>query len=986
MKFLSFVEILKGQVFEWDFDLFQVSAAARTSDRHSEKHQSKDNFVRGCYMVNWAQYRPYNGSYFAKDYETGLCTHVFLAFATLSDKYEVTTSEWNDIGSFYDVMKEFKRQDPNLKVLLSLGGWSFGTKKFKKVASSSKLKNSFVASLMRFLRKHSFDGFDLDWEYPDTESDRRAMAIAERIHWEKTRGRRPQLILTAAVAASQDKIEKGYDVPALARYVDFVNVMTYDFHGSWEKRTGINSPLFAGNHRSYSEATMSTSSAVNFWVAKGMPREKIIVGLPTYGRGWTLLNPSDFSVGSKAIDASLPLNYTRAPGVIAFYESCELLKQGAKSFRDKETGSVILVRENQWFSYDDTESFTQKLRWIKENHFGGAFVWSLDTDDFKGIFCPQYKGMTYPLVRTMSAILSNKENGLGVSERRVFLRSTHPSPVKVLPDSFSCPDDGLFANPLDDHSFYNCSNRIPVKKYCENGTSFSSENKICSQPSQPTLRPFLKPQNWSMVSSTAFGVLEMAVFFVCLSYAENIFLCPSDGIFPDPATCDSFYSCAFDRAYLMTCSAGTLFNPEIGTCDHAYNVSCLATASGAVYLKKTDVAILDVTNRSWLYFQCEPFSAEEEKKNVFIRGCYFTNWSQYRPESGKYLPENYEDGLCDYIFFAFAWMKDTFEITNFEWNDIDTLYKGIAKLKSRDSNLKTLLSIGGWTFGTRKFKTMAFNSENRQTFIKSVIEYLRRHEFDGLDIDWEYPENEEDKRNMVKLFQEVRDSFIREKRDHGKSRLLLTAAVSASQSKIDTVYDVPNLAKLLDFINLMSYDFYGSWDLQTGTNSPLFSQLCDSSSSSPSTMAGAAAHWNARGMPKKKIIIGLPTYGRGWRLKNASTKNLGSPANGPSQSLKYTRESGIASYYECCEMLANGAEQYWNNETRTPYLVKDDQWFSYDNEESFTHKIDWIIREGYGGAFVWSLDMDDFGGTFCANKSDNKKYPLTRLLKALNNV
>ncbi|KHJ46656.1 hypothetical protein D918_02977 [Trichuris suis] len=515
-----------------------------------------------------------------------------------------------------------------------------------------------------------------------------------------------------------------------------------------------------------------------------------------------------------------------------------------------------------------------------------------------------------------------------------------------------------------------------------------------------------------MILSAAFVFSEATVFFACLCYAENIFICPSDGIFPDPATCDGFYSCAFDRAYLMTCSAGTLFNPEIGTCDHAYNVSCIATASGTVYLKKTDVAIVDVTNTrpenvrlvmdattlqeltpSICY--CPKIvpvqgmytsDAEDGKKNVFIRGCYFTNWSQYRPESGKYLPENYEDGLCDYIFFAFAWMKDTFEITNFEWNDVDTLYRGIAKLKSRDPNLKTLLSIGGWTFGTRKFKTMAFSSENRQTFIKSVIEYLRRHEFDGLDIDWEYPENEEDKNNMVKLFQEVRDSFVREKRDHGKSRLLLTAAVSASQSKIDTVYDVPKLAKLLDFINLMSYDFYGSWDFQTGTNSPLFSQLCDSSSSSPSTVAGAAAHWNARGMPKKKTIIGLPTYGRGWRLKDASVKNPGSPANGPSQSLKYTRESGIASYYECCEMLANGAEQYWNNETRTPYLVKDDQWFSYDNEESFMYKIDWIIREGYGGAFVWSLDMDDFGGTFCASNGDGKKYPLVRLLKALTNV
>ncbi|KFD62705.1 hypothetical protein M514_09163 [Trichuris suis] len=884
---------------------------------HSEKHQSKGNFIRGCYMANWAQYRPYNGSYFARDYETGLCTHVFLAFAAMSDKYEVTTSEWNDVASFYDVMNEFKRHDPNLKVLLSLGGWSFGTKKFKNMSSSAELRTSFIASLMRFLRKYSFDGFDLDWEYPDTASDRLAMvelckAIAERFHWENRRGKKPALLLTAAVAAGQDKIEKAYDVPALARqciftYLDFVNVMTYDFHGSWETKTGINSPFSVGGSRSQWDSTLSTVSAINFWVAKGMPKEKIVVGLPTYGRGWTLSNAHDFSVGSKATGASHPLNYTRAAGVIAFYESCELLTQGAKSFRDNETGSLILVHGDQWFSCDDGESFTRKLQWIKENRYGGAFVWSLDTDDFKGIFCRQYKGVTYPLVRTMGSILRYEENKRGV-------------PLVV---------------PTTSIRFTIGRAEFPSKYNAKMALCSAVKIRYVLSHQNPLYGRQLRHGPRSMILSAAFVLSEATVFFACLCYAENIFICPSDGIFPDPATCDGFYSCAFDRAYLMTCSTGTLFNPEIGTCDHAYNVSCIATASGTVYLKKTDVAIVDVTNTR---------------------------------------PENHSVH-CFISFFR-----------NFEWNDVDTLYRGIAKLKSRDPNLKTLLSIGGWTFGTRKFKTMAFSSENRQTFIKSVIEYLRRHEFDGLDIDWEYPENEEDKNNMVKLFQEVRDSFVREKRDHGKSRLLLTAAVSASQSKIDTVYDVPKLAKLLDFINLMSYDFYGSWDFQTGTNSPLFSQLCDSSSSSPSTVAGAAAHWNARGMPKKKTIIGLPTYGRGWRLKDASVKNPGSPANGPSQSLKYTRESGIASYYECCEMLANGAEQYWNNETRTPYLVKDDQWFSYDNEESFMYKIDWIIREGYGGAFVWSLDMDDFGGTFCASNGDGKKYPLVRLLKALTNV
>uniref|UniRef100_A0A5S6Q0U9 Chitin-binding type-2 domain-containing protein n=1 Tax=Trichuris muris TaxID=70415 RepID=A0A5S6Q0U9_TRIMR len=525
-----------------------------------------------------------------------------------------------------------------------------------------------------------------------------------------------------------------------------------------------------------------------------------------------------------------------------------------------------------------------------------------------------------------------------------------------------------------------------------------------------------------MSGSITLTLYKGLVFCASLHFMEGAFTCPSDGLFPDPVTCDGFYSCAFGRAYLMRCPVGTLFNPEIGICDHAYDVSCIVTPSGTVYLKKTDVAILNAsakklerTNASMNTASGETLSpsacycprltsvqevsekteglgasthelqlkGQKSRNNTFVRGCYFTNWSQYRPGDGKYLPENYEDGLCDYIFFAFASMKNTFEITNFEWNDLDILYPDIAKLKSRDSNLKTLLSIGGWTFGTQKFKRMASNPESRRIFVKSAVTYLRRYNFDGLDIDWEYPENEKDKNSMVMLFQDLMGGFARENVELRRPRLLLTAAVSASHSKIDTVYDVPKLAKLLDFVNLMSYDFHGSWDLTTGANSPLFAHSCGSCSSSSWSVAGAAAHWNARGMPRKKIMIGLPTYGRGWLLKNASMKSLGSPASGPSSALKYTGESGIASYYECCEMLSQGAERYWNNETKTPYLIKDDQWFSYDDEESFVHKTDWIMKEGYGGAFVWSLDMDDFAGVFCANDDGGKRYPLIRLLKAL---
>uniref|UniRef100_A0A5S6Q1D4 Chitin-binding type-2 domain-containing protein n=1 Tax=Trichuris muris TaxID=70415 RepID=A0A5S6Q1D4_TRIMR len=493
-----------------------LTILALASHAQHKKRQSNGEFIRGCYMVNWAQYRPYNGSYFAKDYESGLCSHVFLAFATISDKYEVMTREWNDIGAFYSVMRNFKQQDPNLKVLLSLGGWSFDTKKFRKISSSAEIRGIFVASLLRFLRAHGFDGFDLDWEYPENASERLGLVelcknIAERFQWERKRGKHPELLFTAAVPASPDKVEKGYDVPALARCLDFVNVMTYDFHGSWELRTGVNSPFAVRHSHSPRDAALSTVGAAKLWFTKGMPKEKIVIGLPTYGRGWTLLDTADPSVGSEAIGASTALNYTRADGVIAFYECCELLKQGARSFRDKETGAAILVQGNQWFSYDDRESFKRKLQWIREERYGGAFVWSLDTDDFKGIFCPQFNGLKYPLVRTMDSMLRGEyeveDNSSDFSKEPLYncpdcssvparaavstaepgeVVITEAAPVGVLPETFDCPYDGLFLNPHNENSFYNCSGGNALKMYCENGTSFSIKSGMCSQPSEST--------------------------------------------------------------------------------------------------------------------------------------------------------------------------------------------------------------------------------------------------------------------------------------------------------------------------------------------------------------------------------------------------------------------------------------------------------------------------------------------------------------------
>lgn len=357
-----------------------------------------------------------------------------------------------------------------------------------------------------------------------------------------------------------------------------------------------------------------------------------------------------------------------------------------------------------------------------------------------------------------------------------------------------------------------------------------------------------------------------------------------------------------------------------------------------------------------------------------ITVAYYAAWSIY---GRKYFITDIKFDKIDRINYAFANIDGTtgevvlgdkyadteYTYPGMKWDDpIRGNFGQLIKAKQQYPHLKVLISIGGWTW-SKEFSQVAKSLNKRERFASSAVEFMRKYQLDGIDIDWEYPVagglgpwDPTDKENFTKLLQ-----LVRQKLDAAGSGYLLTIATSASHTYARNM-DVPAISKVIDSMNIMTYDFNGAWSSQTGHNAPLYANPSDGDNTWNSDYA--VRTYMALGLPKDKLIVGLPMYGRSFAGAAA-----GPDGDGAFQSFSDagpgTWENGIMDYDDIMEKyLAQGDwARHWDHASRVPYIYSPSKkvFISYDDVESIAEKSRYINAMGVAGGMWWDLSSDRGG-------------------------
>jgi chitinase len=330
---------------------------------------------------------------------------------------------------------------------------------------------------------------------------------------------------------------------------------------------------------------------------------------------------------------------------------------------------------------------------------------------------------------------------------------------------------------------------------------------------------------------------------------------------------------------------------------------------------------------------------------------YYAAWAAY---SG-YTPDNVDVSKLTHINYAFANVGSDLKI-KLGYPDVDiSNFNKLKELKKSYPKLKTIISVGGWSWSDR-FSDVALTDASRTTFANSCVDFIVQNGFDGVDIDWEYPvyggmsinkNRPEDKTNFTLLMQKLREK-LNQREVIDKKHYILTFAGGSSNSYLNNI-ETNKLSRYVNYVNIMTYDIHGTWDSYTDLTAPLYPND-DTAPQYKWSIDQSINAWLTAGLPKDKMVIGVPFYGYVYKGVSNTMDGLYQSYSGGS-SISY--ENIVNNYLNKPEYI-----RHFHDESKVPWLFNGSTFISYEDEQSIGLKAKYIKSKGLGGGMIWELSQD----------------------------